>query len=38
MIEEVIYYVIGLWVSIILFITCPLWGIPYILYKRIKNR
>lgn len=30
--------VVGLWVVIFLFITCPLWGIPYVIYNRIKNK
>ena len=36
--EEAIDFVIGLWAYILFFITCPLWGVPYILYQIVKNR
>ncbi len=36
--DEIFDYVIGIWVAIILFITCPIWGLPYVVYHRLKNR
>ena len=37
MMEEMISFVVGLWVSIILFVTFPVWGVPYIIFQRVKN-
>ena len=31
-------FICGLWGMIILFVTFPLWGLPYIIYSRWKNR
>ena len=36
--EDVLYDILGVWIAILLFITAPLWGVPYILIQRIKNR
>lgn len=35
--EDVLIYILGIWGVIILFITCPLWGIPYIIYTKLKG-
>lgn len=29
-------YIVGLWISILMFVTAPIWGIPYLLYKKVK--
>ncbi len=34
--EDILYTIVGLWAAIILFVTAPIWVIPYIIYKRIK--
>lgn len=36
--EDIFYDMIALWITIILFLTAPLWGVPYLVYKAIKNR
>lgn len=35
--EDLIIAIIGIWISIILFLTCPLWVIPYTIYARLKR-
>ncbi len=34
--EEGVYWTIGIWVMIVLFVTLPLWIIPYIVYCNVK--
>lgn len=34
--SELIDYIIGLWAAIIIFITAPIWFVPYIIYRTIK--
>ena len=36
--EDAIDYVTGLWAMILLFVTFPLWGVPYVIYRRVTNR
>ena len=36
--EDIADVICGLWIVVILFLTFPLWVIPYIVYNRIKNR
>lgn len=36
--EEAIYRVIGIWIFIILFVTFPLWWMPYVIYHTIKSK
>ena len=35
--EDVMYLVVGIWIIIVLFITCPIWFLPVAIYKRIKG-
>lgn len=35
--EDFLIYILGIWIAIILFITCPLWAIPYIVYRKLKG-
>lgn len=35
--KEAIDYIIGLWFLIVVFVTFPVWGVPYIIYQRVKN-
>ncbi len=35
--EDFLIYILGIWIAIILFITCPLWFIPYTIYARLKD-
>ena len=35
--QEAIDFFVGLWVCLVLFVTCPVWGVPYIIYQRVKN-
>lgn len=36
--EDVFYSILSLWLDIVMFLTAPLWGIPYLVYKAIKSR
>ena len=36
-VQEAIDFMVGLWVCIFLFVTAPVWGVPYIIYQRVKN-
>jgi hypothetical protein len=36
-IKEALYLAIGIWGIIILFLTAPLWLLPYVIYRVIKN-
>ena len=33
---EGLLHIVGIWVLIVLFLTCPLWGIPFVIYEMIK--
>lgn len=35
--EDCLDFIVGAFTLVFLFITCPLWGIPYVVYNRIKN-
>lgn len=35
--EDVVEFVIGLWATITLFVTFPLWILPYIIIQRILD-
>lgn len=36
--EDVFYSILSLWLVVVMFLTAPLWGIPYLVYKAIKSR
>ena len=36
--EDSVYGILCLWVAIIAFLTAPLWGVPYLVYKALKSR
>ncbi len=36
--EDVFYGILSLWVAVIAFLTAPLWGVPYLVYKTLKKR
>lgn len=36
--EDVFFSILSLWLAIVMFLTAPLWGIPYLVYKAIKSR
>lgn len=36
--EDGVYNILCLWVVIIAFLTAPLWGVPYLVYKTLKKR
>lgn len=35
--EDIVYSVLALWVAIIVFVTVPLWGAPYLICKSISG-
>jgi hypothetical protein len=35
--EDVVHFIIGIWLFIILVVTCPIWFLPVAIYKVIKG-
>lgn len=35
--EDILSFVVGLWIIIILFITCPIWFLPVAIYYGVKG-
>lgn len=35
--EDALLSVLGIWLFVVLFITCPIWGVPYLVIRLLIN-